>query len=144
MTSSIANDLGAITGDADQLRQVLINLTRNAVEALCEIQSPRMLEVGLRSREPGYVELTVQDNGPGIDPKMHEQLFEPFVTGKSGGTGLGLALSRQIIVDHGGTITVDSPINDQEASVQVNPGTRFTVLLPIEGPPQVVDTPGKG
>lgn len=144
ITTPADEALVPIHADADQLRQVLINLTRNAVEALKEIEGPRVLEVGLALDVDDQVKLTVRDNGPGIDSEMLHQLFDPFVTGKSGGTGLGLALSRQIVVDHGGTITVDSPISHFGARSESNPGTCFTIVLPVEGPPQVVDTPGKG
>ncbi len=96
-----------IEADPDQLRQVVLNLARNAVEALEEVERPRVLTVRLRPAPQGGVELRVADNGPGLDPALRDRLFEPFVTGKAHGTGLGLALAAQIITEHGGTLRAE-------------------------------------
>ncbi len=93
----------AVRGDADQLEQLLINLIRNAVDAALETGGT----VGVGWREAGpYVEVRVEDEGPGISNP--ENLFVPFYTTKPEGSGIGLALSRQIAEAHGGTLTLEN------------------------------------
>jgi two-component system NtrC family sensor kinase len=96
-----------ISADPDQLRQAWLNMIRNSRESLEEVEPPRHLDVWLRAGPDGGVEIGIMDNGGGVSPDLRERLFEPFVTGKSGGTGLGLALSQQIVTDHGGTLRVE-------------------------------------
>lgn len=102
---------GPIWADADQLRQAFLNVVRNAMEALSECPLPRHLSISLASGKSGGVVISFGDNGPGIDPALGDQIFEPFVTGKRGGTGLGLALTRQILHAHGGSVDVVSPVH---------------------------------
>ncbi len=101
-------DLPKVQVDGVQLQQVLLNLTRNAVEAMgaCEpdVRHLRMRTVALNEDE---VELAVEDSGPGVADHLIEQLFEPFFTTKPEGMGLGLSLSRSIIEAHGGTLRYD-------------------------------------
>ncbi|HEY0883041.1 MAG TPA: ATP-binding protein, partial [Archangium sp.] len=97
---------GALPLEADegQLRQVFLNLIRNAREAM-----PSGGTLTVRAEETGKsLVARVTDTGPGIAPEVREKLFEPFFTTKPGGTGLGLSLSRQIIEAHGGRIDVES------------------------------------
>jgi len=105
----LQQDLPRVQVDGIQLQQVLLNLTRNAVEAMnaCAPEARRML---IRTRElnEDEVELAVQDTGPGVPDPLLEQLFEPFFTTKAEGMGLGLSLSRSIIEAHGGTLRYDS------------------------------------
>jgi signal transduction histidine kinase len=105
----------AVAGDAERLRQVLLNLTRNSFEALHE----RGGHVVLRARADGdAVEIDVEDDGPGFAENL--PIFDAFFTTKEHGTGLGLSLVHRIVADHGGTIRVQS-----------RPGrTCFTVRLP--------------
>ncbi|MFT3708412.1 MAG: ATP-binding protein [Archangium sp.] len=106
-----------ISADEGQLRQVFLNLIRNAREAMA---AGGTLTVQA-SANGDRLEVRVQDTGAGIAPEVREKLFEPFFTTKQGGTGLGLPLSRQIIEAHGGTISVEST---------VGVGTTFLLSFP--------------
>lgn len=114
---------GPIEADPDQLRQVVLNLARNAIEALRGGPEPRRLWFELEGRGEQVV-VRICDTGPGIDPAIVDRLFEPFVTSRSGGTGLGLALSEQIVTEHGGTIGAESS----------GEGAVFTITLPATPP----------
>jgi two-component system sensor kinase FixL len=122
-------DFGAqlprVEGNAQQLQQVVLNLVRNAFEALVDV-APDNRKVSLTtSQAPGTVEIRVTDSGPGIPPAIQDRLFHPFVTTKKNGTGLGLAMSRTIVRSHGGSIGMEGS----------NPhGTSVFVRLPaLEG-----------
>ena len=93
--------------DAGQIEQVLINLLRNALEALTEVAAPR-IELRAQRDEQGNVLLQVTDNGPGIDPAHLDSIFVPFFTTKRNGTGVGLSISRQIVQVNKGFISVRS------------------------------------
>lgn len=112
-------DLPVVQADGDLVCQVLVGLLANAAEA-----TPSGGRVLLRARASnGAVELAVADNGPGIAPDVRQRVFEPFFTTRPNGTGLGLAVARQIIEAHGGRIAVaDHP----------GGGACFTVTLPTE------------
>lgn len=94
-------------GDADarQIEQVLINLLRNAVEAIADRPTP-VVELRGSQTELGHVLLQVIDNGPGIDPANLDNIFVPFFTTKRNGTGVGLSVSRQIMQANRGLISV--------------------------------------
>jgi signal transduction histidine kinase len=101
----LAADLPLIAGDRVQLRQVLLNLLRNAFEAMRQVEAgSRMLVVRTTATTPGSLTVAVQDCGLGVDETSIARLFHPFFTTKAGGMGLGLALSRSIIAAHGGWI----------------------------------------
>ncbi|MCA2979666.1 MAG: ATP-binding protein [Myxococcaceae bacterium] len=108
---------GAASGDPVQLRQVFVNLVDNAVHAA----SPRGRVLVEARREGSRLEVTVDDTGSGVDPAIRNRLFEPLVTTRPKGIGLGLALVKRIVDRHGGTI---------EASRSPLGGARFTVHLP--------------
>jgi two-component system sensor kinase FixL len=97
--------------DAIQIQQVMVNLLRNAVDAL-SVSPPAddapQLTVITAAAADGMIEFIVADNGPGIDDDLKDHLFEPFVTTKSQGMGMGLSVSRRLIESHGGTIGVES------------------------------------
>jgi PAS domain S-box-containing protein len=101
-------DLGAapsrIAGDAVQLQQVLVNLVDNAVEAMAAVAGRRRLLRVVTSAGDGGIELRVEDNGAGVEEARLAAMFEPFVSTKPDGMGMGLAVCRSIVETHGGTI----------------------------------------
>jgi signal transduction histidine kinase len=105
--------------DPDQIKQIVLNLVLNAIEASPQDRTVTLsLFVGRRD----MVTLEVRDEGAGIPADQLESIFHPFFTTKEQGTGLGLSLVHQMVVEHGGEITVES---------QLGHGTVFRVLLPI-------------
>jgi signal transduction histidine kinase len=107
-------------GDEGQLQMVILNLLKNARDALQDCPQPRSLSLQLQQSEK-MLELTVSDSGPGIDPSQWTRVFEMFHSTKPDGMGLGLWLSQAIIQNHGGSLTVGaSPLG----------GACFTVRLP--------------
>lgn len=114
-----------IEADAIQLQQVLFNMVMNAVEALRDCEPDQgVIQVSADSVGP-IVELAVSDNGIGIRPEMMPRLFDPFVTTKSGGMGMGLAMCRRIVEAHAGHISVES---------NAHGGATFRVRLPVAEP----------
>ncbi|MBI1841268.1 MAG: hypothetical protein HYR88_10535 [Verrucomicrobia bacterium] len=115
-----------VQGDAQQLKQALINLVQNASEAVGSNGWIRMRarrgEEWLHGRLVAVVVLEVQDNGSGIAPEVKKRLFDPFFTTKPSGTGLGLPLSSKIIEKHGGLL---------QYQTQVGVGTTFGIVLPL-------------
>jgi two-component system sensor kinase FixL len=101
-----APDLDLVLADKVQIQQVLLNLIRNAIDAMGAV-SRRELSVIITPDEPGYVRVSVLDSGPGISPEIAGQLFQPFVSTKTDGMGVGLSISRTIIESHGGRIWVE-------------------------------------
>jgi signal transduction histidine kinase len=95
---------GRIGGDRERLRQVLINLVRNAIEAMSPTGGA--LELGVQPGGEGSVEAHVEDTGPGFDENA--PVFDAFYTTKAGGTGLGLAIVHRIVREHGGSIHFES------------------------------------
>jgi two-component system, NtrC family, nitrogen regulation sensor histidine kinase NtrY len=95
-----------IQADAEMIEQVLINLLKNAIEALAETEDPRLTLTG--SYEDSAVLIEVMDNGPGIIKEAREHIFVPFYTTKRTGSGIGLSLSRQIMQMHNGSLSVES------------------------------------
>jgi signal transduction histidine kinase len=119
----IAPGLPPVAADENQIRQALLNLVRNAKEAMSGGGRVRV-EVG--PGEGGRVRIAVTDTGPGIAPEDQGKIFDPFFSTKEKGTGLGLALVQQIVHEHGGRIDLESPAEG---------GTRFVLWLPCGGPP---------
>jgi signal transduction histidine kinase len=101
---------GAMRGDAEKLRRVVINLVGNALDALEEgrTENPRLfVEMG-ENLAGSEVWLRIRDNGPGIEPQAVERMFSPFYTSKANGTGLGLAICKKLVDAHSGRIEVSS------------------------------------
>jgi signal transduction histidine kinase len=118
----IEPNLPEVAADESQLRQALLNLVRNAKEAM---PSGGRIQLDVGRAPDGQVRLVLADSGPGISPEYLTNIFEPFFSTKAKGTGLGLALVQQIIGEHGGRIEVDCPQSG---------GTSFTILLPAAKP----------
>jgi signal transduction histidine kinase len=115
--------------DVEQMRQVIINLVDNAIEALGgPTASPRpdgsvptIWIATTRDQLNGVVRITVSDNGPGVSSADRDKLFMPYYSTKGRGSGLGLAIVRRIVVEHGGAI---------EVGAAAPTGTVFTIELP--------------
>lgn len=90
--------------DEDLMHQVLVNLVLNALQAMESAPGERLLVVSLVTETPGTVTLDLRDSGPGIPPEVLPRVFDPFVTTKARGTGLGLVVARSIVGEHGGTL----------------------------------------
>lgn len=92
-----------VHADADKLKQVLINLVGNAIDALRDApHEPKRIELSAATTAQGAM-ISVADNGPGVSPELAKSAFDPFITSKAGGTGLGLAIVAKIMAQHGGT-----------------------------------------
>jgi two-component system, LuxR family, sensor kinase FixL len=101
----LTEGLAKVRADAVQLQQVLLNLTRNAVDAMRDGPGKeRGITVATGGSAVGGVRITVTDHGPGVSPQLGENIFHPFVTTKRDGLGVGLAISRTIIQSYGGTL----------------------------------------
>jgi two-component system sensor kinase FixL len=96
-----------VLADRIQIQQVLVNLIRNAMESMIEAGKERRLEIASTAGAGDVVEVSVADTGPGLAPEVASHLFQPFVTTKRKGMGLGLSICRTIIEAHGGKIWVD-------------------------------------
>ncbi len=109
-----------IVGDRALLEEVITNLLANAVEALEESPPPRIVEIRLEVASE-HVHIAIEDNGPGVPESLRNTLFQPYVTTKSRGTGLGLAFCKKVIDEHHGSIVV---------GVAATGGARFELTLP--------------
>ncbi len=98
-----------VLADRIQIQQVLVNLMRNAIEVMSEGGPARRLDIATAAGAESQVEVTVADSGAGLAPEVAKQLFQPFVTTKRKGMGLGLSICRTIVEAHGGKIWVESP-----------------------------------
>ncbi len=117
--------------DEAQIKQALFNLIRNAREAM---QGGGLVRVQVSSA-PEVVRIVVEDEGPGIDPEIADRLFDPFFTTKGHGTGLGLSVTRQIVVAHGGTIRHEA---------RAEGGSRFVLSLPVARPDEAPPSKASG
>jgi len=118
-TSQIDSSITQITGDKTKLQEVFLNLLKNAFDAATPDKSIRLKAFSSESE----ITILIEDTGCGMSEKQLETIFEPFVTYKEHGTGLGLFICKQIVTAHSGTISVSSSRNK---------GTTFSVTLPID------------
>jgi signal transduction histidine kinase len=118
--------------DREMLHRMLTNIVQNGAQALRDARrgaaSARLGTVAVTARREGaFYVIDVDDDGPGIAPEVRDALFDPYITTKRDGTGLGLTIVKKIVVDHGGTIeAMTSPLG----------GARFEVRLPRAGTPE--------
>jgi two-component system nitrogen regulation sensor histidine kinase NtrY len=120
---SIPNQACEVLMDRQMLRRVLFNLVRNAAQAVLGQSAPGRVLVRLE-RAGEFWHLDVEDNGPGIPEELRETVFDPYVSTKSDGAGLGLSIVKKIVIEHGGTIRAE------HASLG---GARLRVRLPVLG-----------
>jgi signal transduction histidine kinase len=125
----VVGTIPRVQADRDQVVQVLVNLVQNAVEAVKEKPSGRVV-VRVEAGRQGLVDITVQDNGPGVAPEIAGRLFEPYATTKAAGTGLGLAIAQRIAMEHDGELSYLGAVNG---------GAVFRFVLPLVGPPPLVE-----
>ena len=122
LRADVPDDL-MLDADPDQLSRVLVNLVRNAVQALSQAgtagEPPRIAVSAFRDRHA--VTILVSDNGPGVPQRARESLFAAFQgSGRAGGTGLGLVISAELVRLHGGTLSLD----------ETAAGARFRLVIP--------------
>jgi signal transduction histidine kinase len=116
-------ELPQVLADGERLREVFVNLIKNAIEAVAG-RTERRLHVALRQSDEAHVEITFDDSGYGIPEAQRESIFEPFVSSKKAGTGIGLALCRKLVREHGGSIV---------AGPSELGGASFRIVFPISG-----------
>lgn len=116
--TDLTNDLPFILLDSEQIKQVLINLVLNGIDAM-----PDGGELSIQTRiVEKYLEVSVTDTGPGLTDELKPKIFNPFLTTKDTGTGLGLAISHRLVTQNGGKIEVESTSGE---------GTTFRVQFPM-------------
>lgn len=117
----LAEGLPGVRMDTVQMQQVILNLARNGMEAMTETRGARELEIRTARGGTGEVTVSVRDTGCGLDERVRARIFEPFVTTKADGTGMGLAICRSIVESHEGRIWAET----------LEVGTVFRVVLPV-------------
>jgi PAS domain S-box-containing protein len=128
LQSEFADDLPKVTGDRVQLQQVILNLVRNASDAMMDVDDrPRQLLVRTERENGDRVRMMVRDSGVGVDRQSMDKLFDAFYTTKSGGMGIGLSVSRSIVERHQGRLWAEP--ND-------GPGATFSFSIPLEPIPR--------
>ena len=121
ITLDLAPQLPLVSGDRVQLQQVVLNLVANAFEAVSDADQPRNVLLRTRTRGPNAVQVDVVDTGPGIAADALTSIFEPFVTTKRSGMGMGLSVSRSIVDAHDGRIWAEN---------NADGGASFHLVLP--------------
>ena len=122
--TQLSSGLPPVDGHRSQLRQVIFNLIHNAIESMDNTTGrDRVLRVITTLHDRDGIVVAVEDSGPGISPNRLDSIFEPFITTKTNGMGLGLAICRMIVERHGGKLS---------ASSDGRSGARFQFVLPVE------------
>ena len=125
VTTEFQGNLPDVQLDGMELQQVLLNLVRNAIDAM-NSSPPEARRLRLKTSFDGHstVLMSVQDSGPGISAEDRERIFDPFFTTKSGGMGLGLAISSTLVANHGGKLRLVKSDSD---------GSIFELAIPVGG-----------
>jgi len=124
VTADLAVDLPPVIGHRGQLREVLVNIGQNGIDALAQVNDrPRTLRIRTSYAKANRVAVAIEDSGDGIHPDRLPELFTAFITTKPRGMGLGLSLCQMIVDRHNGELSVSS---------ELGKGTRFDVILPVE------------
>jgi signal transduction histidine kinase len=132
LRTELADDLQFVTADRVQLQQVILNLLRNALDAMNTVDDrPRDLLIRTEREEGDWVRLSVKDAGGGFDPEIADKLFEAFYSTKNDGMGVGLSVSRSIIENHQGRLW--AVLND-------GPGATFSFSVPCRSQTKVEPT----
>src|SRR4029453_4483249 len=134
VTTNLVSPMKVVYGDRVQLQQVLLNLVLNACEAMSTTAIDERHLTVRTTVEDEVVQLSVVDRGVGIADDQLTAVFEPFVTFREQGLGLGLGVSRSIVLAHGGTIVAEN---------NAGRGTTFTCEFPIK-PPEQLEPPRNG
>ena len=140
-STEFQEDLPQIMGDPTLLQQVILNLVKNAIEAMGTVARTKKVLRLVATHSGNWVSLSVQDSGPGITPENGARVFDPFFTTKSSGTGLGLSISQKIIADHGGELRLTKTNSN---------GCTFEITLPSiatsdrGGPERTIAAAGAG
>ena len=122
VSTEFQEDLPQVMADRTQLQQVILNLIKNAIEAMAAgPTTTKALRLVTTQDGNSVVSLTVQDTGPGINSENGDHVFDPFFTTKASGMGLGLSISRRIIEDHGGDLRLTKTSSN---------GCTFEITLP--------------
>jgi NO-binding membrane sensor protein with MHYT domain len=119
----LAADLPQVMGDRVQLQQVMMNLMTNGIDATKDVKGPRELAIKSQRAESGQIMVSVSDTGVGLPPQQVDQIFNPFVSTKLHGTGMGLFISRSIVESHGGRL---------RAAANSPRGASFRLTLPTK------------
>src|SRR5205807_4255489 len=126
LETRLQEDLPLVPADPEGLHRALLNVMSNAIEAVEERRNPTVAVATLLEGDGEWIRIVVLDNGVGIPEAKQPEIFKPFVSSKGAkGTGLGLAVSRKILREHGGDILLQS---------QVGKGSKFILRLPLKSP----------
>ena len=128
--TQLTSELPSIMGHKGQLQEVILNLVQNSIDAMRSMTAkPRMLHIRTEPHGRDAIAISVEDTGTGIEEKTLSGVFDAFVTTKTKGMGLGLAISQRIVERHNGQITAMSGVSG---------GARFEITLPINADPQAI------
>jgi signal transduction histidine kinase len=133
-SAEASDSLPAVRGDKTHLTQAILNLVLNAFDAVCDGDGPRAVVLRATVDESNEIHVSVRDSGKGIDAKVMPHLFEPFFTTKPAGMGMGLAIVRSIVEDHGGRLW---------AAQNPDRGATLEFVLPVEGDSQSGNSNGR-